>query len=278
MVSVSPEQRATIVHSPAKEPLLPFTCATATSAFGGWGDITAVSLPVTVCGSPRIVPPPVRQFSVVFNPFDVATGDDFPTAMLQLDDLGQATPIRQFEYLTGRVCVAEALRMLGVQSFAPLRRRSNGTPVWPAGTTGSITHTRGFVSAAVASTTNVAAIGIDSEAILPPERALRVAGIFATATELAVARAAGLGQEHAVTLIFSAKEAIFKALHAFVHRIFDFHDVQIVRVDGVAREYTASVVQTLAPAFPAGFTLNGRFDIDSRRIHTGMIVAPLVRE
>ncbi len=243
----------------------------------GWPALTAASLPVSVCRNPRILPAPVRQFSVVFDPLDARNDASAWAWLTDLSELRDATPLRQFEFVVGRTCVAEAMRSLGVLA-APVRRRPNGAPVWPAGIRGSITHTIGFVSAAVVGAANAGAIGIDSEEILAAERARRVASVFATPAEVDAACSAGLDKQAAITLVFSAKEAIFKALNASVHRVFDFHDVQITEVNGHRRQFTAVVLQTLSDALPAGSCLNGSFDIDRRRVHTGVIVAPKVRE
>ena len=235
------------------------------------------ALPVSQCRNPRVLPRPVRQASVTFDPLDVREAGVDWSAFAAMPDLTDATPPRRFEFLAGRLCVAAAMQDL-FGSGVMIGRRPDGTPLWPAGLTGSITHTIGFVSAAVAFTRCASAIGIDSEEILSAERATRVASVFATAAEVAAARSAALDEQTAITLIFSAKEAIFKCLHASVRRVFDFHDVRITEVDAGARRFTAHVVEALCPSFPAGATLSGGFDVDSRRVHTGMFIAPRVRE
>lgn len=199
------------------------------------------------------------------------------TWLATIEGLDASTPGRRFEFVAGRACVAEAMRRLGRDPLATVRRHGNGAPVWPAGMTGSITHTRGFVSAAVATTAQAATIGIDSEVILTMERAVRVAPVFASRSEISVGVAAGLDAEETVTVTFAAKEAIFKCLYGFVRRMFDYEDVRIIAIDTVSRQFTAAVVNALGP-FPAGSTLCGRFDIASGRVHTGIVVSPRGRE
>jgi enterobactin synthetase component D len=270
------------VHSRATSIHLSLTPAAATAgARAGRPALDIAALPVSRCANPTVLPPFVRQCSATFDPLEVGEvagiapqGAHYES----VDRLEEATPARRFEFLAGRACVNEALQGLGVHVAGAVRRRLDGTPAWPTGVTGSITHTHGFVTAAVALTARAGAIGIDSETILSAERARRVAGVFATPAEIAAAQSAGFDRETAVTLIFSAKESLFKALHASVRRVFDFHDVQITRVDGARRHFTATVQQALAVAFPAGSTLAGRFDADAVRVHTAMVVAPRVRE
>jgi enterobactin synthetase component D len=230
------------------------------------------SLPVAACRNPAVVPPGIAQRSLVFDPLDIHATMSGWRHWLAGTDLTAATPARQFEFLAGRACAADAMRVFGARPAPLLRRLANGAPAWPAGVAGSITHTIGFVTAAVAPATTAAAIGIDSEEILSRERAARIAPVFATDAEIAIGRAAGLDQSTAVTLVFSAKEAIFKCLHRLVNRVFDFHDVRMAGVqDG---GFTVEVVHAPGTAFPAGAILHGRLDIDSRRVHTGVVLAP----
>lgn len=104
------------------------------------------------------------------------------------------------------------------------------------------------------------------------ERAVAVRDAVATPAELLRASKAGLDALLALTLVFSAKEAIFKCLHPAVGRIFGFADVQILAVDCASRMFRACVVNALAASFPAGTELAGGFDIDAHHVHTGMIL------
>jgi enterobactin synthetase component D len=156
------------------------------------------------------------------------------------------------------------------RAFTWLPRASDGSPVWPEGFTGSITHTDDFVSAAAARTSDAAAIGIDTERIISLERAREVARSVAWASELSHARQAGCDRSEALTLVFSAKESIFKCLHAAVSGFFGFHDVRIVRVDARTRRFSARIVKSLSDGLPADTMLEGRFEIDGPRVHTGI--------
>jgi enterobactin synthetase component D len=145
-------------------------------------------------------------------------------------------------------------------------------PVWPAGVTGSITHTDTFVSAVVARTRDVLSLGIDTERIISAERARTVSPAVAWPCELAQARRAGWGRLEALTLVFSAKESIFKCLYPLIGRFFEFHDVRIVGVDAESRTFVAQVVKTLAADFPAGRELTGRFEFRAGSVHTCVTV------
>jgi enterobactin synthetase component D len=149
-------------------------------------------------------------------------------------------------------------------------RSESGAPVWPGGVTGSITHTDDFAAAAVASCADTASLGIDTERIMSSAQAGQVAGLVASEREVAEACKAGLSRLEAITLVFSAKESIFKCLHPITGRYFDFRDVRVDAVDPHLRIFTARLVQTLSPSFRAESTLQGGFEIEAPWVHTGI--------
>ncbi|MDX5371258.1 MAG: 4'-phosphopantetheinyl transferase superfamily protein [Pseudomonadaceae bacterium] len=188
----------------------------------------------------------------------------FDPARLQTEDFTRhdIAPVRgvakrQGEYLAGRLCAREALRRLCGQALTP-GRDGDGVPVWPAGTVGSITHGAGRAAALVASTAHWRGLGIDLEKYLSVERAGRLAGEILTPGELQ--RAAQLPPEAfaaRVTLTFSLKESLFKALYPLVLQRFYFQDAELLEgADGRAR---LRLLLDLHHDWPSGSELEGRF-------------------
>jgi 4'-phosphopantetheinyl transferase EntD len=106
----------------------------------------------------------------------VAAGQSLsaPLTASEQASLGIVNSRRILEFKSGRAYAKRALRMLGVDGV-DLPIGSWGSPVWPTGFVGSITHTRRgdgdmYVAAAVASSEVILAIGIDFEISdgLPP--------------------------------------------------------------------------------------------------------------
>ena len=77
-----------------------------------------------------------------------------------------------------------------------------------------------------------------------------------------------------VTLLFSAKEAIFKCLYPVVGRRFYYEDARITSADLATGCFVAQLMTTLAPGFERGAILRGRFEIDDVRVHTGVWLEP----
>ncbi len=165
---------------------------------------------------------------------------------------------RQGEYLAGRLCAREALHQLCGQALIP-GRDEDGVPIWPAGVVGSITHGAGQAAAIVASAQQWQGLGLDLEKRLSAERATKLAGEILTPAELQ--RAAGLSAEqfaHLVTLTFSIKESLFKALYPLVLIRFYFHDAELLAwdEDGQAE---LQLLLDLSTEWRAGTRLNGQF-------------------
>lgn len=128
------------------------------------------------------------------------------------------------EFAAGR-SLSRALIRNRLPDFAgPIPQGAAGEPVWPRGILGSISHTRGRVVAAVASSRDYAGIGIDVEPAAPlPDGVLP---FVASAREMLQLSRSSL--RVADRVLFSAKESIFKAQYPFAGAQLAFEDVEVV--------------------------------------------------
>jgi enterobactin synthetase component D len=190
---------------------------------------------------------------------------DLPT---QLD---RAVPQRKLEYRAGRFCARNALRALSHEhADAAIGIGADGAPLWPQGIVGAITHTRGFAAAAVARAEDATGIGLDSERIVPKAMLESTRVRVAAASEIdALQRQTRLDEDVALTIVFSAKESIFKCLYRRVGRYFDFHDVAIVDLDQPKHSFVAELRTDLAD-LSCGTRLDGRFVVVDDLVHTSI--------
>jgi 4'-phosphopantetheinyl transferase EntD len=139
----------------------------------------------------------------------------------------RAVEKRRREFAAGRELARRGLRSFGLEGVSiPVSERRY--PVWPDGIVGSISHTRERVGVALARRGDYAAVGLDLEfrnAVTP-----NLFGSILIDSELRRLSAAS-GEEEA-TLIFSCKEAIFKAVNPLSGEFLDFLDVSIELLDG----------------------------------------------
>jgi enterobactin synthetase component D len=109
--------------------------------------------------------------------------------------------------------------------------RDGQAPIWPDGVVGSITHAGGFAAAAVARAADIAGLGIDSEQIIDPTAAHDIADICMVDEAGLFKAVHGRSFCEFCTLVFSAKEAVFKCLFPLTRKFFEFSDVQITLFD-----------------------------------------------
>ncbi|MBT2393154.1 4'-phosphopantetheinyl transferase superfamily protein [Streptomyces sp. ISL-1] len=137
--------------------------------------------------------------------------------------LRQLPAARRADFVAGRRAAARAMAALG--HTGPVLREDR-RPLFPPGARGSISHCAGHIAASIASThPTVAATGIDLE------RADRLT--WGTATLICTPRevrwvAAARRRESRLSVVFSTKEAVYKALCALPSpRQPTFHDAEL---------------------------------------------------
>ncbi|MDD0991585.1 4'-phosphopantetheinyl transferase superfamily protein [Pseudomonas sp. TNT2022 ID681] len=211
------------------------------------------------------LPRPIPGAVLVSCPFDPAAlaADDFQRAAIeQTASLQRSVAKRQAEYLAGRVCARAALQRLDGRIYVP-GTDDERAPVWPTGISGSITHGKGWAAAVVAHSSDCQGIGIDQESLLTDERAERLAREILTAAELQRMDPAQVGLT--VTLTFSLKESLFKALFPLVRQRFYFEHAELLEwsADGHAR---LRLLTDLSADWQHGRELEGQFVLNGDQL------------
>ncbi len=133
---------------------------------------------------------------------------------------------RQTGFLAGRLCACRSLSEMNIAAAFPLPVRDR-MPVWPFGVLGSISHCASLAVAMTAPASRYRVLGVDVETVIDPATALSIQHSICSDDELTVAESIIPDRAHALTLIFSAKEALYKALYPLVGRYKDFHAAQV---------------------------------------------------
>lgn len=163
--------------------------------------------------------------------------------------LGDAVEKRRREFTTARACAREAFERVGLPA-TPIAVGEHGEPRWPAGVVGSITHCAGYCACALARDGDLVTIGIDAEPNEPLPAG--VLGDIARPEELGRLRGLGsaMPEIHWDRLVFSAKEAVYKAWFPLAGRWLGFEDA-VVQLDPARGSFRARL---LVP----GPTVDGR--------------------
>ena len=177
--------------------------------------------------------------------------------------LGRAVPKRRAEFTTARGCARRALTQLGFPPV-PILSEPSGAPVWPDAVVGSITHCVGYRAAAVGRSEYLRGLGIDAEPNqpLPPG----TDGLVLRARERAELEKLRSVRPavHWDRLVFSAKEAAFKAWYPRTERWLEFDDAWVGFDDG--DHFTV----TIAPDSLTHYVMNGRWVLDSGLLLTAV--------
>lgn len=85
-------------------------------------------------------------------------------------------------------------------------------------------------------------------------------------------RGAGLSPMEFTTLVFSAKESVFKCLYPTVGRVFGFEHSRVEIVDAQRGILQATLTADLSQNFRHGTVINGRFFVAPPYVHTGVLL------
>ena len=195
----------------------------------------------------RLVGPEV---AVAVEPVDSDTG----LIGEEIAAIEKAIPKRRAEFAAGRRAARRALSTFGLASAIPAG--ADRAPLWPQGYAGAITHDNGLAAAIVARADVFAGLGVDLAEATPFPENLRTK-VLITKDERALngmdARA-----------VFSAKEALYKALSPQVQTFFGF-EAATITPDFANNTFTA-VLQTPLGRFHNGTTFQGGLEIVEDRL------------
>nr|WP_240940557.1 4'-phosphopantetheinyl transferase superfamily protein [Planosporangium flavigriseum] len=208
--------------------------------------------------------PPKVASSEAFD--DVAEATLFPQEEAMI---ARSVDKRRREFSTVRLCARRAMADLGLPS-APVLPGLRGSPQWPGGVVGSMTHCDGYRAAALAYATHLRTIGIDAEPHDElPDGVLDAVALPQEKEQLAALKAASPGK-HWDRLLFSAKESVYKAWFPLARRWLGFEEAEIT-FNPARRSFTVRLLVSgpeVDGSRLTGFT--GRWKIDSGLVLTAI--------
>jgi 4'-phosphopantetheinyl transferase EntD len=141
--------------------------------------------------------------------------------------IAHAVESRRRQYAAVRSCARACLGRLGY-ALVPILPGVGGAPTWPTGVVGSMTHCAGYAAAAVGPLSRISAIGIDAELDAPlPEGVLDLVATPAEWDRLAITQLEP-DAPNWDRLLFSAKEAVYKAWFPLTGEWLDHEEVEIL--------------------------------------------------
>ncbi|MDR3155778.1 MAG: 4'-phosphopantetheinyl transferase superfamily protein [Holosporaceae bacterium] len=179
---------------------------------------------------------------------------------------------RKIEFLAGRYCSVKSIGDLIENTCNEvIGINADRTPRWPRGIVGSITHTKGFASAAVAFQKNVLGVGIDVEIILSEEKAKNLKDGILNKVERDnfLYTKSEITFNTLCTIVFSAKESIFKCIYPLIRRYFDISEVEIFAIDLSINQFKFRLPKEMKNVFTSPDCV-GCVSIDGQYVYTAV--------
>jgi enterobactin synthetase component D len=164
--------------------------------------------------------------------------------------IGQAVPKRQAEYLAARLLLRRLQHQLGLTP-AQILPAIDRSPLWPAGQQGSVSHSGDFVLVGLGN--NVGRhLGVDLEQWLTAAQYQELAPAILSAQEQqwCLRENSHLSLSQQLTLIFAAKEALYKALYPDCRQIMEFSAARVLAIS--ASQILLQLTQDWSAGWRAG--------------------------
>lgn len=154
-------------------------------------------------------------------------------------------PNRKNEFLLGRVCAYKSYEQLTGKELLSLPAHKDRSPEWPSNIVGTISHNQYWVGAATAFASELIGVGMDFEVMgrtkLELAKQIR--------SERDIKTHPSLTDEELLTVIFSCKESLYKALYPTVKKFFGFEDAALCEIDLVNGTFIIELLSELSLNF-----------------------------
>ena len=178
---------------------------------------------------------------------------------------------RRAEYLAGRYCVQQVLSTLGMKNIY-VASDVDRMPVWPLGIAGSLSHSKRYAIALVASAVATRFyLGVDTETSVSRKESTGTEMVL-NMDELRLLKQCGLPFELAFTVAFSMKESLYKALYPEIRRFFGFECASITILSIATGTVTLTLMESLSDVWQIGKTICGRFTINYPEVTTVIVM------
>lgn len=187
--------------------------------------------------------------------------------------LAKSVKKRKGEYLASRLLARHALCRLGAEPWV-LDNDADRVPLWPKGFSGSLSHSHQRVALLVTNSAKGTLSGVDCENILRRETAVEIEKAIVSNNEREKLIASGLSLVAALTVAFSIKESLYKALYPKLRQFMDFNAAEIVYCSAGAEEMRLRLTSSFERQFPAGREFTGWVEVSEVEVLSWIIDTP----
>lgn len=203
-----------------------------------------------------------------FRNFDIKLFRQFNIYMPNV--IRQSVSKRQAEFLAGRIMAKQALTQLGIATTT-IAIGDNRCPIWPSGVKASISHSHNIAICIAGASSVYSYIGCDVEAFITDEMQVDICDLIINESERLLIDSVNIERNIAFTLVFSAKESLFKALYPSVQGYFDFNVAQILTINSQNKTFEVVLLDSLTKNLLKGMIFKGSYALDDEFIITFII-------
>jgi 4'-phosphopantetheinyl transferase EntD len=159
--------------------------------------------------------------------------------------LHKAHESRVSEYVLGRLCA-----QFDINNLIEIEKDIHGVPVWPDGMKGSISHSKDYALAVISKSDEIRSIGVDIERTIRQDKLHIIEKQILTDSEFNLFNSRKVSKEKLATIIFSAKESLYKLLNPLCNTYISFKEGIFKSYDPISNNFQIelrSKKQELAP-------------------------------
>ena len=198
--------------------------------------------------------------------FDVGNYCDSLYSDLEIEppfSLEKVSIKRKADFLAGRYAAKQAMQQLSI-AYQNITIGDHRQPIWPHGVVGSISHTQ-EVAVCLLSKNTQQLIGVDVENILDTSVTKEISKSIISQEEANINPSVS-GFDLFVTIAFSAKETLFKALFPQVGNYFGFDVAQVVSICAGSQVIYLRLKESLAEGCSKGREFAIRYEVIDGRV------------
>ena len=183
------------------------------------------------------------------------------------DKIKNSVKKRQAEYLAGRYTAMLALQKLGCIDTTILTGKHRA-PIWPDNINASISHTGDIALCIATLSNNYTYLGIDVEEKISDKVVKDIKKSIINEHEERLLQATTLNFMSLFSVVFSAKESLFKALYASVGDYFDFSAAEVFHICLQTKQLTLRLTENLSSDLTLGKEFTLHFTVTNNHVTT----------
>jgi len=179
----------------------------------------------------------------------------------------KAVKKRQLEFIAGRYCAKKCMDSYGI-STTEIAIGENREPLWPDGIVASISHNQEFALCAASKVEHYSSVGVDIETILTIEQYNDISNQILFDQEFDLIKTSKLSKNTFLSVVFSVKESLFKAIYKDVGYYFGFDAAELIAINVDKNSLKLALKEDLSSSHSRGKIFNAAFYIIQDKVLT----------